>query len=105
MTTRKPATRKPAPKPTRPRRDFAAEEASRTRAQVKLWLAVDGLAAVDELAAALGVDRGAATVTAARALLADMAGDEAGVRAAVAAAPSLVAKVGRKPKTAAKKEK
>lgn len=102
MTTRKPATRKP---PARPPRDFAAEEASRTRAQVKLWLAVDGLAAVDELAAALAVDRGAAVVAACRAALATLAGDASGARVALDGAPGLVAKVGRKPKTAAKKEK
>lgn len=100
------ATRKPPAKPApRPRRDFAAEEASRTRAQVKLWLAVDGLAAVDELAAALAVDRGAAVVAACRAALATLAGDASGARVALDGAPALVAKVGRKPKTAAKKEK
>ena len=99
MTARKP------PRP-RPRvRDFAAEEASRTRAQVKLWLAPDGLATVDELAAALSVDRGAAVVAACRAALATLAGDVSGARVALAGAPGLVAKVGRKPKTAAKKEK
>lgn len=100
------ATRKPPAKPTRPRvRDIAAEEASRTRAQVKLWLAPDGVATVDELAAALGVDRGAAVVAACRAALATLAGDVSGARVALDGAPSLVAKVGRKPKMAVKKEK
>lgn len=99
------ATRKPPAKPVRPRRDFVAEEASRTRAQVKLWLAVDGLAAVDELAAALAVDRGAAVVAACRAALATLAGDASGARVALDGAPGLVAKVGRKPKTATAKKK
>ena len=102
MTTRKPATRKP---PARPPRDFAAEEASRTRAQVKLWLAPDGLASLDELAAALAVDRGAAVVAACRAALATLAGDASGARVALDGAPGLVAKVGRKPKTATAKKK
>jgi len=101
MTTRK-SPAKPAP---RPRRDIAREETFRTRAQVKLWLAPDGLAVVDELAAALAVDRGAAVVAACRAALATLAGDASGARVALDGAPSLVATPGRKPKTAAKKEK
>lgn len=97
------ATRKP-PKP-RPRRNIAREETFRTRAQVKLWLAPDGLASLDELAAALGVDRGAAVVAACRAALATLAGDASGARVALDGVPTLVATPGRKPKTAAKKEK
>ena len=96
------APRKPPAKPVRPRRDFVAEEASRTHAQVKLWLAVDSL---DELAAALAVDRGAAVVAACRAALATLAGDASGARVALDGAPALVAKVGRKPKTATAKKK
>lgn len=100
------ATRKPPAKPApRPRRDFAAEEASRTRAQVKLWLAPDGLDSLDDLAAALTVDRGAAVVAACRAALATLAGDSSGARVALDGAPALVAKVGRKPKTATAKKK
>lgn len=101
MTTRKP----PAKPDPRPRRDIAREETFRTRAQVKLWLAPDGLASLDELAAALSVDRGAAVVAACRAALATLAGDAGGARVALDGAPSLVAKVGRKPKTAAAKKK